>query len=136
MIALVPRFMMSQKKKLLRCGGILSACVVIGAAMPQPARAGTTVNFGKDQFFTLGPGGRAQYLSHDTTMPGNGDAASASDLRIYMGAQFHKYVKSTLNPERLRDGNWNVLDGILQVERWKAFNIWGGRMLTPRARCE
>lgn len=133
MIALVSRFRMSRKKKLLRCGSILSACVALGASMPH-ARAATTVNFGKDQFFTLGLGVRAQYLSHDTTMPGNKDAASASDLRIYMGAQFHKYVKSTLNLERLRDGNWNVLDGVLQVERWKAFNIWGGRMLTPSDR--
>ncbi|MFT8445918.1 MAG: porin, partial [Acetobacter orientalis] len=98
------------------------------------AHAVATVNLGKDQFFTLGVGVRAQYLSHDSTVPGNKDSASADDLRIYMGAQFHKYVKSTLNLERLRDGNWNVLDGILQVEPWKAFNIWGGRMLTPSDR--
>jgi hypothetical protein len=134
MIALVSRFMKDRKKELFYYGSIVSVGVVLGGIVSSQAHAVATVNLGKDQFFTLGVGVRAQYLSHDSTVAGNKGAASADDFRIYMGAQFHKYVKATLNLERLRDGNWNVLDGILQVERWKAFNIWGGRMLTPSDR--
>ncbi|MFT8944491.1 hypothetical protein [Acetobacter pasteurianus] len=108
---------------------------MVSAALPQSSHAAATFNFGKDQFFTLGVGVRGQYLSNDpNATPAHSGAASANDLRIYMGAQFHKYVKSTLNLERLRDGNWNVLDGILQIEPWKFFNVWMGRMLTPSDR--
>ena len=136
MVALLSRFSLSRKTKLFQCGTtILSLCAVVSAALPQLSHAAATFNFGKDQFFTLGVGVRGQYLSNDpNATPVHSGAASANDLRIYMGAQFHKYVKSTLNLERLRDGNWNVLDGILQVEPWKFFNVWMGRMLTPSDR--
>lgn len=114
---------------------VVPAAIVLGMMAHHPAKAAVTVNFGKDQFFTLGVGVKGQYLSKDpSATPSNSSDASASNVRIYMGAQFHKYVKTTLNLERLRDGNWNVLDGILQFERWKAFNVWGGRMLTPSDR--
>lgn len=136
MVALLSRFSSSRKTKLFQCGTtVLSLCAVVSAALPQSSHAAATFNFGKDQFFTLGVGVRGQYLSNDpNATPAHSGAASANDLRIYMGAQFHKYVKSTLNLERLRDGNWNVLDGILQIEPWKFFNVWMGRMLTPSDR--
>lgn len=116
-----------------RTAALAAGFFLTGLASPQ-AKAAVTVNLGDDRFFTLGVGVRGLYLSHDPTTPDNKASASADDLRIYMGAQFHKYVKTTLNLERLRDGSWNVLDGILQIEPWKAFNIWGGRMLTPSDR--
>lgn len=131
MIPVSPRFSGKLTTHLSRYSRILSTCFILGTITSQYARAAVTVNFGKDQFFTIGVGVKAQYLSKDpAATPSNSSAASASNLRIYMGAQFHKYVKTTLNLERLRDGNWNVLDGILQIEPWKAFNVWGGRMLT------
>lgn len=131
MITRVSRFSSDRKKKLLRYGSILSAFTTLGMMLPQHSQAAMTVNFGKNQYFTFGVGVRAQYMTQDpAATPSNTSAASAADLRIYMGAQFHKYVKTTLNLERLRDGNWNVLDGILQVEPWKEFNVWFGRMLT------
>lgn len=135
MIPVSPRFSGKLTTHLSRYSRILSTCFILGTITSQYAHAAVTVNFGKDQFFTIGVGVKAQYLSKDpAATPSNSSAASASNLRIYMGAQFHKYVKTTLNLERLRDGNWNVLDGILQIEPWKAFNVWGGRMLTPSDR--
>ncbi|MFT8719038.1 porin [Acetobacter sp.] len=130
MITFVSRLSGSRKKRIFQYGSILSVCVATASFAAQEAKAAVTVNFGKNQFFTLGVGVRGQYLSEDpNAKPSNSSAASFNDLRIYMGAQFHKYVKATLNVERLRDGNWNVLDGILQVEPWKEFNVWMGRML-------
>ena len=86
MIARVSRFSSDQKKKLLRCGSILSACATLGTVFPQHSQAAMTVNFGKNQFFTFGVGVRGQYLTKDpAATPSNSSAASAADLRIYMG---------------------------------------------------
>nr|WP_233582065.1 porin [Asaia sp. W19] len=97
-------------------------------AMPE-AEASVTVNLGPEQSFTMGVGVRGQYMTADPSTPDDGSAAAASDLRIYMGGQIIKTVKATLNLERIRDGNWNVLDGILQIEPLKGLNLWLGRML-------
>ncbi|WP_438382173.1 hypothetical protein [Asaia sp. BMEF1] len=94
-----------------------------------PAEAAITVNLEPEQSFTMGVGVRGQYMTADPSTPDGGDAAAASDLRIYMGGQIVHMVKATLNAERIRDGNWNVLDGILQFEPVKAVNLWLGRML-------
>nr|WP_246387208.1 porin [Gluconacetobacter sacchari] len=123
------RFSVSRKKSVLRCGSVLSACVAIGMTMPRAASAAVTVDLGPESNFTLGVGVRAQYMTADPSTPDNGSAAAAADLRVYMGAQWYRFIKSTLNLERIRDGNWNVLDGIFQIEPWKAFNVWFGRML-------
>lgn len=117
------------RKTWLFWAGTVSALAAMNAATPRAARAAMTIDLGPQQSFTLGVGVRGQYMTQDPSTPDNSSAAAASDLRIYMGARFHRYVKATLNLERIRDGNWDVLDGILQIEPTGAFNIWLGRML-------
>lgn len=106
------------------CGGL--AGLLLQAS---PAQAAITVNLGPEQSFTMGVGVRGQYMTADPSTPDGGSAAAASDLRVYMGGQIIHMVKATLNVERIRDGNWNVLDGILQFEPMKSVNLWLGRML-------
>ncbi|WP_408870614.1 hypothetical protein [Asaia sp. HN010] len=101
-------------------GGVLTGVL----SQASPAEAAITVNLGPEQSFTMGVGVRGQYMTTDPSTPDGGDATAASDLRIYMGGQIVHMVKATLNVERIRDGNWNVLDGILQFEPMKAVNLW------------
>lgn len=120
----------TRKGPIARRSGVMMVAMM-GAglcAMPE-AEASVTVNLGPEQSFTMGVGVRGQYMTADPSTPDDGSAAAASDLRIYMGGQIIKTVKATLNLERIRDGNWNVLDGILQIEPLKGLNLWLGRML-------
>lgn len=60
MITVSSRFSKNWTIHLSRSSRILSTCFILGAITSQYAHAAVTVNFGKDQFFTLGVGVKAQ----------------------------------------------------------------------------
>ncbi|MBA2351864.1 MAG: hypothetical protein H0V78_08760, partial [Burkholderiales bacterium] len=105
------------------------------------ARAGATIKFDDDKFFSIGAGLRTSFVAVEDAAP---DGSSSSNdfvldnIRLYTEGQINKYIKGTFNTERRGSGDFpdgiQVLDAIARFEFNKVFNIWGGRMLPPSDR--
>ena len=102
------------------------------------ALAGGTIEVGENKSISVGLGLRASFKAVNDAAP-SGDAPSKDfgieSARIYLSGQAAKDTKFTFNTEEI-DGTMKVLDGIIQYEPGKSFNVWAGRMLTPADRIE
>lgn len=99
------------------------------------AFAGKRLDIDNDQWVSIGAGLRAPLTSTEDQSP-NGEERGrdyeVESVRLYMSGQVHENIKFTLNTE----GDFELLDGILQFEFSPEVNIWMGQMLTPADRIE
>ena len=99
------------------------------------AFAGKRLDIDNDQWVSIGAGLRAPLTSTEDQSP-NGEERGRNyeveSVRLYMSGQVHENIKFTLNTE----GDFELLDGILQFEFTPEVNIWMGQMLTPADRIE
>ena len=112
------------------------------AGMPD-AYAGATFKIDDTKWLSIGAGIRtAFYAQEKGAANGSGWANNfyLDNMRLYVNAQVHKYIKMEFNTEVKAGTNTGdsirVLDAIGKFEFEPWFNIWGGRMLVPAERRE
>jgi hypothetical protein len=109
----------------------------------QASQAGATFKIDDTKWVSIGAGLKTSF----TTKEDGAGATSnkwANDfrldnLRLYMNAQIHKYIKFTFNTECANcgdGGDIRILDGIAQFEYNPYINLWAGRQLVPEGRIE
>ena len=113
---------------------------VLSLFLLSTASAGAKIDFGEDQFVTVGAGFRFSASTKEDDAPNGTDDSNNFDvtnMRLYIGGQIHEKIKFTFNTDEIfGDGPVDVLDAIAQFELSPTFNIWVGRMLTPADRIE
>lgn len=128
-----------------RIGGILPALgMAVAITGHAPATwAGATFKIDDTKWVSIGAGIRTSFgASQDTAgATGNkwGTNFALNNLRLYMNAQLHKYIKLTFNTECANcgdGGDIRILDGIVQFEFNDYANLWAGRQLVPEGRIE
>jgi len=107
------------------------------------SQAGATFKIDDTKWISLGAGLRTSFIAReDGAGVDNNKWATdfrLDNLRLYMNAQIHKYIKFTFNTECANctdGGEIRVLDGIVQFEYNPYLNLWGGRQLVPEGRKE
>jgi len=115
-------------------GAFVTAAVL--AASSTGAMAGAEFKLGEDSTLSLGFGLRTSYTSTENGAANgssNSNAFSADNTRIFMGASLNKYIKSTINFDRVNGASGTsglqMIDGIAQFEFTEGFNVWLGRQL-------
>ncbi len=103
------------------------------------SNAGATFKIDDTKWLSIGAGFRTSFTAMESGAP-NGDDWSNSfalnNMRLYLNAQLHEYIKLTFNTEISSTDNIRVLDAIGQFEIMPEFNVWVGRMLVPAERRE
>ncbi len=101
--------------------------------------AGATFKIDDTKWLSIGAGFRTSFTAMESGAP-NGDDWSNSfalnNMRLYLNAQLHEYIKLTFNTEISNNDEIRVLDAIGQFEIMPEFNVWVGRMLVPAERRE
>lgn len=100
--------------------------------------AGAKIEFGDDQWVSLGAGMRTEFNHVDIDAANQNDQTNftLSSIRLYLGGKIHENIKFTFNTEKIDGQSVDVLDAIAQFEFGPGFNIWMGRLLTPADRIE
>jgi hypothetical protein len=112
------------------------------AGMPD-AHAGATFKIDDTKWLSIGAGLRSSFFAQEKGAA-NGSGWSNNfyldNMRLYVNAQVHKYIKMEFNTE-VKAGtdtgdSIRVLDAVGKFEFEPWLNIWGGRMLVPAERRE
>jgi hypothetical protein len=108
-----------------------------------PSEAGATFKIDDTKWVSIGAGLRTSFASAENSAGASGNKWSTdfklNNLRLYMNAQIHKYIKFTFNTECSNcgdGGDIRILDGIAQFEYNPYINLWAGRQLVPEGRLE
>jgi len=108
-----------------------------------PTQAGATFKIDDTKWVSIGAGLRTSFASAQDQAGATGNKWSTdfqlNNLRLYMNAQIHKYIKFTFNTECSNcgdGGDIRILDGIVQFEYNPYINLWAGRQLVPEGRLE
>lgn len=113
---------------------------ILSLLMNSAVSAGAKIDFGDEQFVTVGAGFRFSASSVEDAAPNGTDNSSnfnVTNMRLYIGGQIHEKIKFTFNTDEIfGDGPVDVLDAIAQFELSPMLNIWVGRLLTPADRIE
>jgi hypothetical protein len=94
------------------------------------------------KWITLGGGLKSSFKATENDPAGSGHWSinpTINNFRIYVNGQLHKYIKFEFNTECAnceREGDIEVLDGIIKFDFKDYFNVWLGCMLTPADRGE
>jgi hypothetical protein len=118
-----------------------SMAVALGHA--PPSEAGATFKIDDTKWVSIGAGLRTSFATAQDKAGPTGNKWSTdfqlNNLRLYMNAQIHKYIKFTFNTECSNcgdGGDIRILDGIAQFEYNPYINLWAGRQLVPEGRIE
>jgi hypothetical protein len=136
--------------KLIRAGTrsmpLLSATALLMlAAIHSPAsQAGATFKIDDTKWISIGAGFRSSFEAKEDSAgtPGNSQWTNdfaMDNLRLYLNAQIHKYIKLEVNTECQtcnNGGEVRLLDAIGKFEYNPFVNLWIGRMLVPAERRE
>lgn len=116
---------------------------MLAAGLAPEARAGATFKIDDTKWVSIGAGIKTSFSATQDTAgtTGNkwGTDFALNNLRLYMNAQLHKYIKLTFNTECANcgdGGDIRILDGIVQFEFNDYANVWLGRQLVPEGRIE
>ena len=120
------------------------ALLMLAAVHAPPAKAGATFKIDDTKWVSIGAGLRTSFTTSENTAGRSGAEQWSTDfklnnLRLYMNAQIHKYIKLTFNTECSNcgdGGDIRILDGIAQFEFNDYANVWLGRQLVPEGRLE
>ncbi|OQK15534.1 hypothetical protein AU255_15005 [Methyloprofundus sedimenti] len=105
------------------------------------SQAGATFKIDDTKWLSIGAGLRTSFRAVEGASP-NGDWSNnfnLDNMRLYLNAQLHKYIKIEFNTDCQTCGNGGevrVLDAIGKFEIDPMFNVWVGRMLVPAERRE
>jgi hypothetical protein len=128
------------KKEGVIMGVVLSASLLAFSN----AQAGATFKIDDTKWISIGAGLKTSFTTSEDTAGRSGSPKWGTDfalnnLRLYMNAQIHKYIKFTFNTECSNcgdGGDIRILDGIAHFEFNPYVNIWAGRQLVPEGRIE
>jgi hypothetical protein len=124
---------------------VLSALALAAAAAGYgPAsHAGATFKIDDTKWVSIGAGIRTSFAASEDTAGATGNKWSTdfrlNNLRLYMNAQIHKYIKLEFNTECANcgdGGDIRILDGVVKFEYNPYINLWAGRQLVPEGRIE
>jgi len=119
------------------------ALAVVAAGYGPASQAGATFKIDDTKWVSIGAGIRTSFSSSEDTAGATGNKWSTdfqlNNLRLYMNAQLHKYIKLEFNTECANcgdGGDIRILDGIVKFEFNDYANLWLGRQLVPEGRIE
>jgi hypothetical protein len=106
--------------------------------------AGATFKIDDTKWVSVGAGLRTSFQSAEDSAgtPGNSQWSNdfnLDNIRLYLNAQIHKYIKLEFNTDCQTCGNggeMRILDAIGKFEYNPYVNLWIGRMLVPAERRE
>lgn len=118
--------------------------VTLAAGHTPASHAGATFKIDDTKWVSIGAGMKTSFTSSEDTAGRSGGEKWSTDfalnnIRLYLNAQIHKYIKFTFNTECSNcsdGGDIRILDGIAQFEYNPYINIWAGRQLVPEGRIE
>lgn len=107
-------------------------------------QAGATFKIDDTKWVSIGAGLRTSFEAREDAAgtPGNSQWSNdfaLDNVRLYLNAQIHKYIKLEFNTECQtcsNGGEVRVLDAIGKFEYNDYLNVWGGRLLVPAERRE
>lgn len=120
------------------------ALLILSAGHAPSTEAGATFKIDDTKWVSVGAGLRTSFTTSENTAGRNGDKWSTNfnlnNLRLYMNAQIHKYIKLEFNTECANcfegGGEMRILDGVAKFEYNDYINVWAGRQLVPEGRIE
>ncbi len=118
--------------------------VTLAAGYTPASQAGATFKIDDTKWVSIGAGLRTSFTTTENTAGRPGADKWSTDfalnnLRLYMNAQLHKYLKLEFNTECANcgdGGDIRILDGIVKFEYNPYINLWAGRQLVPEGRIE
>ena len=121
----------------------LSVLAMTAAMVYTPfANAGATFKIDETKWVSIGAGLRTSFTATEEAAAGSKwtNDFSLDNMRLYLNAQIHEYIKMEFNTEcqfcGSNGGDIKVLDAIGKFEFNQYMNIWVGRMLVPAERRE
>lgn len=119
------------------------ALLILAASHAKPAEAGATFKIDDTKWVSIGAGLRTSFQAAEGKAGVNGsdwnNDFNLDNIRLYMNAQLHKYIKLEFNTDCQTCGNggeMRILDAIGKFEYNPYINVWGGRLLVPAERRE
>ncbi len=106
------------------------------------SNAGATFKIDDTKWVSIGAGLRTSFTATEEAAAGSkwSNDFSLDNMRLYLNAQIHEYIKLEFNTEcqfcGSNGGDIKVLDAIGKFEFNQYINIWAGRMLVPAERRE
>ncbi len=105
------------------------------------ADAGATFKIDDTKWLSIGAGLRTSFRSVEgaTTTGKWTNDFNLDNIRLYLNAQLHDYIKLEFNTDCQtcsNGGEMRILDAIGKLEIMPEFNVWVGRMLVPAERRE
>ncbi len=107
------------------------------------SQSGATFKIDETKWLSLGAGLRSSFTAVESAAPAPGSDWSndffIDNMRLYLNAQVHKYIKLEINSECQtcnHGGELRLLDAIGKLEFHPMVNLWVGRMLVPAERRE
>jgi len=125
-----------QKKNIIGTSLLMGSLLAVSGT---PVLAGGKIAIDDTRWISVGAGIRTSIASVSDAAPdGSSDASNFNleNMRLYISGQATRDFKFYFGTDRMWDGEYGVLDAIIQYEPGKAFNVWMGRMLTPADRIE
>jgi len=125
-----------QKKNIIGNSLLLGSLLATGSAS---VLAGGKIAIDDTRWISVGAGIRTSIASVSDAAPDGSSSASnfnLENMRLYVAGQATQDFKFYFGTDKMWDGEYGVLDAIIQYEPSKAFNVWMGRMLTPADRIE
>lgn len=118
--------------------------LAMGAALAYTpvSQAGATFKIDDTKWVSVGAGLRTSFTATEEAAAGSKwtNDFSLDNMRLYLNAQVHEYIKLEFNTEcqfcGSNGGNIKVLDAIGKFEFNEYINLWVGRMLVPAERRE
>jgi hypothetical protein len=128
----------------LRPHGLLRALPVAllmaGNAYAPTSQAGATFKIDDTKWVSIGAGFRTSFTAvEDGAKDGWSNDFAMDNMRLYLNAQIHKWIKLEFNTDCQtcnNGGEVRLLDAIGKFEFDPLFNVWAGRMLVPAERRE
>jgi hypothetical protein len=121
------------------------ALATLTAGYTSASHAGATFKIDDTKWVSIGAGLRTSFTTSEDTAGRPGAEKWSTDfnlnnLRLYMNAQIHKYIKLEFNTECANcfegGGEMRILDGVAKFEYNPYINVWAGRQLVPEGRIE
>lgn len=118
------------------------ALATVATAYAPVTHAGATFKIDDTKWISIGAGLRTSLRSVEKGAANGSNWDTGFDLdniRLYMNAQIHKYIKIEFNTDCQtcnNGGELRVLDAIGKFEIDPMYNLWVGRMLVPAERRE
>jgi hypothetical protein len=120
-----------------------AALAALSIGYAPTSEAGATFKIDDTKWISIGAGLRTSFTAQESAAGRTGNKWSndfnLDNIRLYLNAQLHKYIKLEFNTDCQTCGNggeMRILDAIAKGEINPFVNLWVGRMLVPAERRE